>query len=62
MTDNGNYVVDCHFDSGIGDPGGVEAALQQRAGVVESGFFLDMAARVVIGSADGVYVMDRRPG
>lgn len=59
VTDNGNYVVDCHFESGIGDPAAVESALQRRVGVVESGLFLGMAARAVIGSADGAYVMDR---
>jgi ribose 5-phosphate isomerase len=37
----------------------VEAELQRQVGVVESGLFLDMAARAVIGSDAGVYVMDR---
>jgi ribose 5-phosphate isomerase A len=59
LTDNGNYVVDCHFAAGIDDVASVEAELQRQVGVVESGLFLDMAARAVIGSDAGVYVMDR---
>lgn len=59
LTDNGNYVVDCHFAAGIDDAASLEAELQRRVGVVESGLFLDMAARAIIGGDAGVYVMDR---
>jgi ribose 5-phosphate isomerase A len=42
VTDNGNYIYDCKFDR-IDDPHGLERALRQHAGIVESGLFLGMA-------------------
>lgn len=54
LTDNGNYVLDCRFPDGIGDPRGLEGELWARAGVVETGLFLGMAAEVLVGGPDGV--------
>lgn len=59
VTDNGNFIVDCRFEGGIGDPAGLETALRGRAGVVESGLFLGMADRAVIGAEAGPYLIDR---
>ncbi len=53
-TDNGNYIIDCHFPDGIDDPQALEAELAARAGVVESGLFLGMTTEVVVGTPDGV--------
>ena len=53
-TDNGNYIIDCHFPDGIADPQALDAALAGRAGIVESGLFLGMATEVIIGARDGV--------
>ena len=53
-TDNGNYIIDCHFPDGIDDPEALQAGLAGRAGVVESGLFLGMATEVVVGTPDGV--------
>ena len=53
-TDNGNYIIDCHFPDGIDDPEALDAALASRAGIVESGLFLGMATEVVVGAQDGV--------
>lgn len=53
-TDNGNYIIDCHFPDGIADPQALDAALAARAGIVESGLFLGMATEVIIGAQDGV--------
>ncbi len=61
VTDNGNYIVDCRFPDGIPDPRAVEAELQARTGVVESGLFLGMADTAVIGSGDAPYTMTRSP-
>lgn len=61
-TDNGNYIIDCHFPDGIEDPAELNRALTSRAGVVESGLFLDMATEVLVGARDGVrrlYATDR---
>ena len=61
VTDNGNFIVDCHFDGGMDDPPGIERALQARAGVVDSGLFLSMAEVAVIGAEPEPVVL-RRPG
>ena len=53
-TDNGNYIIDCHFPDGIEDPEALDAALASRAGIVESGLFLGMATEVIVGARDGV--------
>jgi ribose 5-phosphate isomerase A len=57
VTDNGNYIYDCHFKSGNHDPAAVEAALNNRAGIVESGLFLGIAKIALIGSETGVREM-----
>lgn len=54
LTDNGHLVVDCHFVKGVPDPLELESRLSGRAGVVESGLFLDMADEVVVAGAGGV--------
>lgn len=61
-TDNGHLIVDCHFVKGIPDPLELESRLSGRAGVVESGLFLDMADEVVVAGAGGVRRMTRRGG
>lgn len=58
-TDNGNLVVDLHFSDGIDDPAELDQRLRRRAGVVETGLFLGMADRVLIGNPEGVEILDR---
>ena len=62
LTDNGHVIVDCHFVKGVQDPLELESWLSGRAGVVESGLFLDMADEVVVAGAGGVRRMTRRGG
>lgn len=52
-TDNGNAILDVHFEDGIADPRELERTLASIPGVVESGLFIDLAHAVVIGEADG---------
>ncbi len=52
-TDNGNFILDCRFSSGMENPWRVETALRGRAGVVESGLFLGMTAEVLVGGCGG---------
>ncbi len=59
-TDNGNLIVDCRFEGGIPDPAALEDALRRRAGVVESGLFLGMAAGVLVAGRGGVRQRWRR--
>lgn len=58
-TDNGNYIIDCRFPGGIDDPKAVDAELSARAGVVESGLFLDMAEKAYVADIGGITVIER---
>ena len=57
ITDNGNYILDCHFD-GIPEPKTVELQLNNIPGVVENGIFVDRADKVIIGTASGIKYME----
>lgn len=52
VTDNGNFILDCRF-SGIDDPAGLEAEIDRIPGVIESGLFVGLADKLVIGYEDG---------
>lgn len=58
-TDNGNLILDCRFAGGIEDPSGLDGRLASRAGVVESGLFLEMACEAVVAGAGGVRRLER---
>lgn len=53
-TDNGNFTVDCGFPEGIGDAPALERQLASRAGLVESGLFLDLADEAIVAGSGGV--------
>lgn len=53
-TDNGNVLLDCHFQDGISDPFEVQEVLARRAGVVETGLFLELADEVIVAGEAGV--------
>ncbi|MED4588052.1 ribose-5-phosphate isomerase RpiA [Priestia flexa] len=46
ITDNGNYIMDCHFQE-IKRPHELEVALNMVPGVVENGLFNHMTSRVI---------------
>jgi len=54
VTDNGNYIYDLKFPTGIDDPRSLEASLNARAGIVHCGLFLGIAQVALVGGADGV--------
>ncbi len=58
VTDNGNYLLDCLL-GGIERPEELHTELKGLTGVVETGLFLSMADRVIIGTDTGVEVLDR---
>jgi ribose 5-phosphate isomerase A len=58
ITDNGNYIFHCRFTS-IPDPVALEQKLKQRAGVVETGFFLDIAKVAIIAEVESGKVRER---
>jgi ribose 5-phosphate isomerase A len=61
VTDNGNAILDVRFRGGIEDPVGLEAALDRIPGVVETGLFIGLAHRLVVGTDDGNVTVEDRP-
>jgi ribose 5-phosphate isomerase A len=53
VTDNGNWIFDVRFANGIEDPAALERALDTIPGIVETGLFVGLAHRLVIGGDDG---------
>jgi ribose 5-phosphate isomerase A len=60
VTDNGNHVLDCHFN-GIDHPRALEVALREIPGIVGTGFFLNMAERVLVQEGNTVRVLMSGP-
>ncbi len=53
ITDEGNYIVDCHFER-IDDPVALEWELNLIPGVVDNGLFIGLASLVLVASESGV--------
>jgi len=60
VTDNANFIYDCHFDGGIPDPRALHDALCEPAGIIDSGLFLGMAKIALIAADDGTVETLRR--
>jgi ribose 5-phosphate isomerase A len=58
VTDSGNLIVDCHFDL-IVEAADLERRLSGVVGVVETGLFIDMTSKAVVGSPAGVRIYHR---
>ena len=52
-TDQGNFILDSDFGP-ISDPGQLAARLNERAGIVEHGLFLELATDVIVAGGEGV--------
>ncbi|CAJ1378589.1 unnamed protein product [Effrenium voratum] len=59
VTDNGNYILDLQFTKPIKDPRAAARQLKSTIGVVEHGFFTDMASVVLVAGKEGIY--ERKP-
>jgi len=57
FTENCNIILDCFFANGIVDPAELDARIHSIVGVVETGLFLDMAERAIIGGLEGITVL-----
>lgn len=53
LTDNNNYIYDIKFDQYIEHPVDLHHFLREIVGVVESGLFIHLAGRVIVGYDDG---------
>ncbi len=56
ITDNGNVVLDCHFEL-IRDPAQLATQLSTIPGVLEHGLFVDLADEVHVATADEVRII-----
>ncbi len=52
ITDNGNMLIDVNFGV-INDPEGLDTRLHRIPGLLETGIFVGMAHRIIIGKSDG---------
>ena len=57
FTENCNIILDCFFANGITDPAELDTRIHSIVGVVETGLFLDMAERAIIGGPEGITVL-----
>ena len=57
-TDSGNYIIDCIIAE-IPDHAALEARLSAIVGVVESGLFIDLASKIVVGRPTSVETIER---
>jgi ribose 5-phosphate isomerase A len=57
ITDNGNWILDLAFPSGIADPEGLAFALKETPGVLEHGLFIDVTRAAIVGGPAGVQVL-----
>ena len=56
VTDNGNYIVDLHFEQIIKDVPKMASDLKALCGVVDHGLFCGMTTAVIVAGTDGVVV------
>jgi ribose 5-phosphate isomerase A len=57
-TDGGNHIADCAI-AAIDDPRALEAELRALPGVMETGLFIGMASKVIVGGPHGVEEFER---
>ena len=59
VTDSGNYIVDCRVQP-MHEPQVLDASVLEIAGVIDTGLFLGIAERVLVGSVDSVRELVRK--
>lgn len=57
FTENSNIILDCFFVDGIVDPIQLDAHIHSIVGVVETGLFLNLAERAIIGGPQGITML-----
>jgi len=58
VTDNGNFIFDCRFPS-IPDPAALQNKLKSRAGIVETGLFIQIASIAFVADETGVKTLKK---
>jgi len=57
-TDNKNYIYHCHFPEGIKNPEEMNARLLNIDGVKDTGLFVNMATKVIIGKEKSIEIWE----
>lgn len=57
ISDNGNYIFDCDFGK-IEDPKKIHEQLKLLVGVVETGLFVEMVSKVIVGRNNHVEILE----
>lgn len=60
QTDQNNWILDARFTP-LPDPFALARQLDQRAGIVEHGLFLDIATDAIVAAADNIHHLQRSP-
>ena len=58
VTDNKNYIYHCHFPEGIKNPEEMDARLLNIDGVKDTGLFVNMATKVIIGKEKSIEIWE----
>ena len=58
LTDNQNYIYHCLFEKGIEDPHVLDKSLLRIDGVKDTGLFLNMANKIIIGNTDSFILLE----
>ena len=58
VTDNENYIYHCKFEKGIENPRELDEKLMKIDGVIDTGLFIDMTTKVIVGTPDGTKIID----
>ena len=59
ITDNSNYVLDCDFGK-IDEPETLEKEINSIPGVIENGLFIDLVDEVIVGSKQGIIILEEQ--
>ncbi|MCJ1655730.1 ribose 5-phosphate isomerase A [Staphylococcus sp. NRL 16/872] len=59
ITDNGNYIIDCQLNEKI-DPNQFHEFLIHLTGVLETGYFLNITDQVIIGTQQGIKIINKQ--
>ncbi|PFZ33462.1 ribose-5-phosphate isomerase RpiA [Bacillus wiedmannii] len=54
ITDNNNMIIDCIFPHNISNPANLHTQLKMITGVVETGLFVNMTSKAIIGTKNGI--------
>lgn len=58
VTDEGNFILDAHFGK-IENPSELARKMENRAGIIEHGLFIDLTDKVILAGVKGITELDK---